>query len=477
MTNFFHNEEGNFGMLFAIAIGALVTAAGGAVDMAKQYTMATHLQSAIDATSLILARSINDVQTSTDDTEKLLRGNFNFLNAEINIITHTVTDDDVFIEAKAVTKSHFLGLIGIEELKVVRNARVVRESKTAIEVALVLDTTWSMSERDDSGSSRLDSLKAAANNLVKKVMTDKNETQIAVVPYSDYVNVGINNRYASWMSVPSDYSTVPPPRKCETRTTRTQCNSYAPKYQCTREVDGVSEAATCGGNCTSSTTVSVAPYEQCSGGGTGQAYTWYGCVRSRTMSDFRLSDTRPDVSYVGFLGTYQTCASPLLPLTNNKSIVQSAINNLSYGSGGYRPSTFIPTGLVWGLNVISPSEPFNQGLAYDSANKRPRKIVVLMTDGENTLKYYNGDGSHRNASSSADVDQANNDSMAVCNNLKARNVEVFTVGFLVESTVAQSMLKNCATDSDHYFDASTSKQLELAFDEIAVGMTNIRLVQ
>ena len=47
-----------------------------------------------------------------------------------------------------------------------------------------------------------------------------------------------------------------------------------------------------------------------------------------------------------------------MPLTNDKSVIDTAIDGmLSYYSTG----TFIPTGLVWGWHVLSPTEPFTEG--------------------------------------------------------------------------------------------------------------------
>ena len=49
-----------------------------------------------------------------------------------------------------------------------------------------------------------------------------------------------------------------------------------------------------------------------------------------------------------------------MPLTANKATIDTAIDNMiAYYSTG----TFIPTGLVWGWHVLSPTEPFTEGIA------------------------------------------------------------------------------------------------------------------
>ena len=48
-----------------------------------------------------------------------------------------------------------------------------------------------------------------------------------------------------------------------------------------------------------------------------------------------------------------------------------------------RGNTVLPEGLAWGWRVLSPTVPFTQGAAYN--DKKWRKVVVFMTDGENDV--------------------------------------------------------------------------------------------
>lgn len=70
-------------------------------------------------------------------------------------------------------------------------------------MVLVLDTTLSME------GARLTSLKTAATDMVNTIESfDNDNFRLAVVPFSNYVNVGLSRRYESWMSVPHDTSTT-----------------------------------------------------------------------------------------------------------------------------------------------------------------------------------------------------------------------------------------------------------------------------
>ena len=142
--------------------------------------------------------------------------------------------------------------------------------------------------------------------------------------------------------------------------------------------------------------------------------------------------------------------------------------------GNYKPETFIPAGLIWGVNLLSPSEPFTEGAAYDSKNAAPRKVLILMTDGANTLKFDPSTGRAVSSSTSAPADQ---DSLAVCTYAKSKNIEVFTVAFMVDAGPGKTLLQGCATDSAHYFDAADSSALLSSFAQIANSLSGIRISQ
>ena len=66
----------------------------------------------------------------------------------------------------------------------------------ALEVALVLDNTGSM-KKDDKETA----LRQAVQELVDSVMAGQADVKVAVVPFSQYVNVGVENRNAPWLEV------------------------------------------------------------------------------------------------------------------------------------------------------------------------------------------------------------------------------------------------------------------------------------
>ena len=175
--------------------------------------------------------------------------------------------------------------------------------------------------------------------------------------------------------------------------------------------------------------------------------------------------------------TSQTCLNPILPLSETKATVLSRINGLVVNIGGYRPETHIPSGMVWGINALSPGAPFTEGRAY---GRNVRKIIVLMTDGENTLRYQPTDGTHiapNAATRAAELAATNTDLVSLCTYAKSQNMEIYTVGLGVGSVTAVNMLRSCATSAAHAHNAADTSALIAAFQRIARSINAVRLAE
>jgi hypothetical protein len=56
-------------------------------------------------------------------------------------------------------------------------------------------------------------------------------------------------------------------------------------------------------------------------------------------------------------------------------------------------------------------------------------------------------------------------------------IEIFTVAFKVDDAAARTMLQGCATDAQHYYDASDPEALLVAFAGIAQSLRQVRLAR
>ncbi len=486
LKRFFSDRSGNYGVLMAVATLPLLLAVGLAVDYSRWVSAHRHLQEMADAASLALAASTE----KNEDKLRILADDMVHASHsqgrvdQVAIASLTVNDDQVDLRLRGNVHPYFMSLANITTLDVGASALAVRAVTGSVEMALVLDNTWSMSEKDGKGVSKIDTLKLAAGSLVEELLADKGaKVRIGLVPYADYVNVGTTNRNASWLDVPSDYDIARIEPTCEMKmVTESTCLQYAPKTTCTRYVDGVAETYSCGGACISPGPDKLVEKKVCTGGRSAAHYRWYGCVGSRKVGGSRLDDGSPSVRYPGYVETSQRCLNPIVPLTEDKATLTKAIDGMIINIGGYKPYTYIPAGLIWGQNLLSPTEPFTQATAYDKNNAAPRKVAVLMTDGDNTLKFRASDGRHVGLSSNVtqaakQVAETNEDTAAICAYMKSRTIEIFTVAFMVDNADAKALLEGCASDKEHYFDASDSQKLVDAFSGIARSLRQVRLAR
>ncbi|WP_054141261.1 pilus assembly protein TadG-related protein [Bosea sp. AAP35] len=476
-------ESGATVTMFAFAGVVLIGMAGVVIDYGRLTKAHTTLQAATDAAALAAARLPSKdaaaMRTAANNFFVANTTNIDGTNVQITKFGFEESTGTVLVETSGVLDTSLMSIAGIRTMGFSSKSAAVKEVTGTVEMALVLDNTWSMSESAGGSDSKITVLKAAAKNLIETVLKEGGaNVKIGIVPFADYVNVGTAYRGESWISVPADTSSTST-RTCKKHTTRNVCTKGAPAT-CTRTIDGVRENY----DCTPQTCQiqTVPEYETCSGGGTTHN-KWFGCVYTRNNgSNLLLPDQSTGTLYKGIQQTSQTCLNPIVPLTNNKSTLTSAIDGLIINRGSYKPATYIPDGMVWGVNVLSSEAPFSEGKVYDTANKLPRKALVLMTDGDNRRIFNNAKGDHSDLSNNAatratQVTKVNNDTLRVCTEAKARKIEVFTVAFAVTDVAAKTMLQGCATDAAHYYDATDAAALAAAFQAIGQSLTSLRLSQ
>ncbi|MBI3438357.1 MAG: pilus assembly protein TadG [Proteobacteria bacterium] len=212
------------------------------------------------------------------------------------------------------------------------------------------------------------------------------------------------------------------------------------------------------------------------------------CVSERTGAN-AFTDASPSASPFGMnysVGSDNPCASPnpIMPLTTNTNALNTRIASLTAGG-----STAGHIGFAWGWYLVSPNFSYlwpaaNQPAAYGAPSTM--KIAVLMTDGVFNTSYCNGVISQLSGSGSGSTanhincNSANGDSptqaLAVCNAMKQQGVTVYTVGFDLQGDAnAISLLTNCASNPQHFYNAATGADLQAAFQDIARQITQLRI--
>ncbi len=485
LSRLIHDRRGNFAMMAGLLIIPVMAAAGLSVDYSRYVSARAHLQSLADAAALALASDEpKSKRESLDAAEAIIGADHKAATVrDVTIALLESNDETVKIQLAGKLDLTFMRIVGQETVEVAAEADAERAMKGNIEVSLILDNTWSMSSADARGVTKIAALKTAASGLVNELMTARNGplVKIALVPYADYVNVGTQYRGKTWLDIEKEYTVPATSQTCQMSTTKYECSAWKPANStCSSNADGIVTTWDCSGSCTQWSPTTVEPYEVCSGGSAAQDYKWWGCVGSRKNGNLRLDDSSPNSPYPGYVSTWQQCLNPIVPLTSDKAKLVSAINGMIINIGSYKPNTYIPAGLVWGLNTLSDTEPLTEAAPYDPDGNKPRKVAILMTDGANTLRYRPSDGRHVAFDSDptkaeSQLQKTDSETVTICSTMKAKGIEIFSVAFMVETDRAKSVLESCATDKDHYFDASDSAKLMESFGNIGRSMRVVRL--
>ena len=420
-----------------------------------------------------------------------------------------------------------LSLIGVNNWNIVTTS-IATSATDKLWVALVLDNTGSMTQTDINNISKIAALKTATHQLLTQLQnaaTSPGDVEVAIVPFSKDVNVGTANINASWIdwtdweaapanSTSSSFANVGPGSTCP-YTTGSQgytCQSAPANGSSSTSTvpssgtysgyicPGV-EATTnfgklghyyngCYNSVQTSTIVTVCSGSSCScaghstacsctGSGSGKVCkqptythnwvvnahnTWNGCITDRPQS-FDVSNAAPGLFPNFPSENAQSCVPSVLGgLSNNWSSLSSQVNAMSAGG-----STNQTIGLAWGWEAMTQGNPLNPP-APPPAPQKVRQVMILLSDGLNTQDRWYGDGTNQSAQVDARM-------TAACNNAKAAGVTIYTVFVDLSGTQGNSaVLQACASDSNKYFDLTTSGEIISTFAKIAQQITYQRVV-
>jgi hypothetical protein len=184
-------------------------------------------------------------------------------------------------------------------------------------------------------------------------------------------------------------------------------------------------------------------------------------------------------------GPNYLCPSAVTPMTNVSSTLTSAISGMSA-----QGNTLINQGLQWGWNMISPRWRGQWGgtmsanaLPLDYGSSGMNKAVILMTDGFNTID----DGSHSSywflhngltgsTSSSGAVSNLNTKTSQLCTAMKNKGIYIYTIALGTDvNAAAISLLQNCATAPNYFFNSPSTSQLQGIFNAISDSLANLRV--
>lgn len=335
IRGFRRNEDGSL-LPFGLMLLLLMLMVGGlAIDVMRHEQKRVTLQQTLDR-SVLAAAGLNQ----TLDPEEVVNDYFDKVSMSQYLKSVTVEQGfnfrSVTAEAEADTQPMFMQMMGVDQFNVAADSGAEQRINN-VEVSLVLDISGSMS------GSRINALRPAARNFIDTVFANSEEgrTTVSIVPYNAQVNLGPDLMAQFNVSKIHDYS------------------------YCVELPDDVF----------GTTTLSLSrSFIQ-----NGHFDPWGGT--SSTAQDFNCA---PETG------------NRVITLSDNTTTLKNAITNLVVGG-----NTSIDLGVKWGALLLDAnSRPITAGLIQRGAvdaqySNRPLdivsgntiKVLVVMTDGENTTEY------------------------------------------------------------------------------------------
>jgi Flp pilus assembly protein TadG len=411
------DQRGTVAMIFALCIFALIMAMGLAIDIARAIHTKTKISSALDAAALAAAKSLHDGQMSTGDIMALARRYF-----DINL-----------------GESGRPNFGNISDFNV-----VVDKDKSTVSISATADVPTTF----------------ARIGGVEKISLP---TSAAAAFSPKDIELALSLDVTGSMCSP--------------------CSKIADLQSAARDMIDI--LLPFGRTSTNKVRVGLAPF---AAGVNAGAYAIAAtnktgsdnCVFERDGAD-AATDAAAAGSYLkiagdpGVAATRNNCPSSgqVTALSDNTSSLKDAISDLR--SGG---STAGHLGTAWAWYLVSPkwasiwpsaSRPAEYG------DGKTIKAVVLMTDG--VYNTFGGacDRGCTNASTQARKSQDLADQL--CKNMKDQKVVVYSVGFMLDDPIAETVLKSCASSTNTFFRAENGDQLRTAFRRIAEDLLRLRLSQ
>jgi Flp pilus assembly protein TadG len=477
IKRFKRDERGAIAIMFGLSLVPLTGLVAATIDYSRSSAIRSSVLAAADAAVLHGAKTTGTNDQRARAAEALFRANAGNLiqQANLTISFAPVMEGDREISYRATIEGSVPSSVGRVLGQYTIPIRVIAEAKSprseTVDLAFVLDTTDSMQ------GARLATLKQATTSLLTELERDRSSpdaVRVSVVPFAQYVNIGMSNRTQPWLDVRDDYQ-EPVVRTCRMERPvvgTTNCRQVwvppdpgAPAGTCM--VDGVPRA--CGGRApragfwrTQCDNVLGDPREVCRDSG-GRWIRWNGCVGSRAFP-LETADSNYHVKIPGIMDV--SCGSPVLAPTTNLAAARTMVNGLTTNG-----LTYIPSGLIWGWRMLSTHEPF-AGRA--STPERPNsKYMILITDGANTrsASYPRHDGTN--------VADANSIMQRICTNMAAdtvTGVRLYTIAFEIDDPSVKTLLRECSRQNNgQFYDAQNADQLVRSLSEIGRNMNRLRI--
>jgi len=517
--DFRRDERGVFAVLFSLIAVVLIAFAGSAVDFTLLQQRRTTAQVALDAAALALQSKINTMAPDAIGQRALTlvrdRMNDPQVTVEITGVEIDKSAGSLRLTASFDAPSYFVTLVGVHRLGAAVRSQATRKSQR-IEIAMVLDNSGSMET-----ANRMVYLRQAATNATRIFFADSTPGDprifVGLVPFTQYVNIDPRNANAAWIDragrspISGDNFQLDPNsplarydrialfetmaverwRGCvEARVFPYDTDDTPPEYWRPETLF----------------TPLFAPDEPDHRNWLGQYLfnnhyltdqrgrceapprwqTWSDRTLQERMCKYQGATLTRPASMQQARGPNADCpTNPITPLTSTQKTVVDGIAAM-YPQGG----TNIAQGAVWGLHMLTPGLPLQEGANYDQS---VTKVMIVMTDGDN---FHSADNNMNGATfytaygypynrrlgkpgdSTATLQRLMDERLlATCKSAKDLGIKIYTIGLSMTSRSTEEMLEKCSSGEGYAFLPEKPTELNAIFEKIADQLSVLRISQ
>lgn len=338
LTRFRDDESGAMLLFGLMMLVGILVISGMSVDLVRYESMRTRLQNTLDSATLAAANLDQTLKPTSVVEDFMAKAGLSGYLTNVTV-TGGMNNRTVSAQAAADVPTVFLRLAGIDNLTP-QTASTASEAIGSVEISMVLDVSGSMSQYNKIGE-----LRNAATDFVNTMFnaTQPGKLSISVVPYA--AQVAISPELFDYFSSTRDqtYSYCFDFTQSDFKTTAMPVNHT---YQQAANFD-----------------------------------PWYWDQTTNISPAMRVCPLESD--------------RDVLPFSADESAIKSVISGLQAGG-----NTSIDVGMKWGAALLDPStQPVmsaminkgerNADLAgrpYAFDDNQAMKVIVLMTDGENTSR-------------------------------------------------------------------------------------------
>lgn len=445
MFGFFKNTSGNVAMTFALCLLPMMVMVGFFIDFGRQESQEQATIAALDYATLATAKRLQDDPTiSEPELQTYAQDFFDSGIGTTELTTYqpislTREGDEILVSVEGKIDTTIMGLIGVKDmdLRVSNGAGI--GGRRPLELIMVADVSLSM---DGPG---ITILRTAANAMLDELYSEPDaDVRIGIVPFSSYVNIGIDTR-GPWLEVLDDKTDIQ--NRCVTDQSASEALGCTFQRTCEQSglIGGGEENCRTQVQCPAGVDVVTV----CQDVTITSRHS--GCVRSRHPYPANIEDG--DYSAIPIVGEILTAGATafickeeniILPLTDDVSIVRNKLAELTPTG-----NTYVPSGLMWGLRALSDIEPLAEAkLTPDN------QAIILISDGANT-RSISDTGRHFGTN----MDAADDLTLEVCDSIKNKGIRLFTIDFGILDVETEQLLRDCATSVLDNFEADTATQL------------------